>query len=87
MRCIDPMHHCSATVGLTWQSRLSTIRAIEEISVAIVASVEVADAQLIRWRAERGVPLTRVFRLEALPKSSSGKIPRVLLKRQLLEQH
>jgi acyl-coenzyme A synthetase/AMP-(fatty) acid ligase len=58
---------------------------IEEISVAVVASGEIADAQLIHWCAERGIPLTRIFRLEALPKSPSGKISRDQLKRQLLE--
>ena len=58
---------------------------IEEISVALVANRPVADKHLIDWCAERGFPLTRVFIVEALPKTSSGKIHRDLLKRQLLE--
>ena len=57
---------------------------IEEISVALSLSRPVAERHLIEWCAERGIPLTRVFILEALPKTSSGKIHRDLLKRQLL---
>jgi acyl-CoA synthetase (AMP-forming)/AMP-acid ligase II len=57
---------------------------IEEISVALSVSRPVSEQHLIAWCAERGVPLTRVFFLDALPKTSSGKIHRDLLKRQLL---
>jgi acyl-coenzyme A synthetase/AMP-(fatty) acid ligase len=58
---------------------------IEEVSVAIVASRPVSDAHLIDWCAERGVPLTRIFHVESLPKTSSGKIHRDLIKRQHLQ--
>ncbi len=57
---------------------------IEEISIALIAKTPVADSHLIEWCAERGIPLTRVFLVEALPKTVSGKIQRDLLKRQLL---
>jgi acyl-coenzyme A synthetase/AMP-(fatty) acid ligase len=58
---------------------------IEEISVALVANKPVAEKHLIEWCAERGVPLSRVFIVDALPKTASGKVHRDLLKRQLLE--
>jgi acyl-coenzyme A synthetase/AMP-(fatty) acid ligase len=58
---------------------------IEEISVALVANRPIADSHLIDWCAERGFPLTRIFIVDALPKTSSGKIHRDLLKQQLLE--
>jgi len=57
---------------------------IEEVFVALVANRPVADDHLINWCAERGLPLKRVFIVEALPKTPSGKIHRDLLKRQLL---
>jgi acyl-coenzyme A synthetase/AMP-(fatty) acid ligase len=58
---------------------------IEEISVALVANRPVADSHLIDWSAERGIPLTRVFFVDTLPKTPSGKIHRDLLKQQLLD--
>jgi acyl-coenzyme A synthetase/AMP-(fatty) acid ligase len=58
---------------------------IEEISVAVVANGAVANSHLIDWCAERGLPLTHVHIVEALPKTASGKIHRDLLKRQLLK--
>lgn len=58
---------------------------IEEISVALVTSRPVAESHLVDWCAERGFPLTRVFIVETLPKTPSGKIHRDLLKQQLLE--
>ena len=57
---------------------------IEEIFVALVANRRVADDHLIDWCAERGLPLKRVFTVDELPKTPSGKIHRDLLKRQLL---
>jgi len=57
---------------------------IEEVSLAIVARTPVADRELIEWSAQRGVPVARVFQLETLPKTPSGKIHRDLLKRRLL---
>ena len=57
---------------------------IEEISIAIVTRMPVADDQIIDWSAERNIPLARVFVLDTLPKTTSGKIHRDLLKRQLL---
>jgi acyl-coenzyme A synthetase/AMP-(fatty) acid ligase len=57
---------------------------IEQISIALVAKTPVADASLIAWCAERSIPLTRIFTVEALPRSAAGKIQRDLLKRQLL---
>jgi acyl-coenzyme A synthetase/AMP-(fatty) acid ligase len=58
---------------------------IEEISVAIVTNRAVANSHLIEWCAERGLPLTHVHIVGALPKTASGKIHRDLLKRQLLK--
>jgi acyl-coenzyme A synthetase/AMP-(fatty) acid ligase len=58
---------------------------IEEISIAVVANRAVADSHLIEWSAERGLPLTHIHIVEALPKTASGKIHRDLLKRQLLK--
>jgi long-chain acyl-CoA synthetase len=57
---------------------------LEEIYVALVPSRPVADDHLIAWCAERGLPLKRVFMVEELPKTPSGKIHRDLLKRRLL---
>ena len=57
---------------------------IEEISVALVTNRPVADTHLIGFCAERGVPLSRIFIVKELPKTSSGKVRRELLKRQLL---
>ena len=57
---------------------------IEEISVALVASRPVAETHLVEWCAERGVPLTRVFFVDKLPMTESGKIHRDLLKHQFL---
>jgi len=58
---------------------------IEEISVALVVRTPVADTQVIHWSAERGIPVTRIFVVDTLPKAPSGKIQRDLLKRQLLK--
>jgi acyl-coenzyme A synthetase/AMP-(fatty) acid ligase len=58
---------------------------IEEISIALVTRTPVADKQVIDWSAERGIPVTRVFVVDTLPKSSAGKIHRDQLKRQLLK--
>jgi acyl-coenzyme A synthetase/AMP-(fatty) acid ligase len=60
---------------------------IEEISVALVTNRSVSDSHLIDWCAERGFPLTRIFIVDSLPRTSSGKIHRDLLKRQLLEKN
>jgi acyl-coenzyme A synthetase/AMP-(fatty) acid ligase len=57
---------------------------IEEILVAIIPRTAVADETLIKWCAERNLPVARVYLVETLPKTSSGKIHRDLLKRQLL---
>jgi acyl-coenzyme A synthetase/AMP-(fatty) acid ligase len=57
---------------------------IEEVLVAVVVRTPVADQQLIDWSAERGIPVARVFIVETLPKTPSGKIHRDQLKRQLL---
>jgi len=57
---------------------------IEEISVAVVKSRPVAETALIDWCAERNIPIRRVFIVETLPKTASGKIHRDLLKRQLV---
>ena len=59
---------------------------IDEIFVALVANRPVADDHLIKWSAERNLPLTRVYMVDALPKTASGKIHRDLLKRQLLTE-
>ncbi len=56
---------------------------IEEISVALVTNRPVAESHLIDWCAERGIPLRRIFILEMLPRTASGKIHRDLIKRQL----
>ncbi|HLH94414.1 MAG TPA: class I adenylate-forming enzyme family protein [Xanthobacteraceae bacterium] len=56
----------------------------EQISIALIAKTPVPDASLIAWCAERGIPLTRIFHVETLPRSAAGKIQRDLLKRQLL---
>jgi len=58
---------------------------IEEISVALVVRAPVVETQVIRWSAERGIPVARIFVVNALPKTQSGKIHRDLLKQQLLK--
>ena len=58
---------------------------IEEISIALVANKPVADAQVVYWSAERGIPVTRVFVVDSLPKAPSGKIQRDQLKRQFFK--
>lgn len=56
---------------------------IEEVFVALIPRHPVADDHLIDWCADRGVPLKGVFMVDELPKTTSGKIHRDLLKRQL----
>jgi acyl-coenzyme A synthetase/AMP-(fatty) acid ligase len=56
----------------------------EEVLVAVVVRTPVAERQLIDWSAERGIPVARVFIVDTLPKTPSGKIHRDQLKRQLL---
>jgi acyl-coenzyme A synthetase/AMP-(fatty) acid ligase len=58
---------------------------IEEISVALVAGRPVAESHLVEWCAERGLPLTRIFFIDKLPMTESGKVHRELLKQQLLK--
>lgn len=58
---------------------------IEEVSIAIIAKTPVSDSHLIDWCGERGIPVARIFTVDVLPKTTSGKIQRDLLKRQLLE--
>ena len=57
---------------------------IEEIFVALVPKAPAVDTQVIAWCAERNVPVKRIFTIDELSKTSSGKIHRDLLKRQLL---
>jgi acyl-CoA synthetase (AMP-forming)/AMP-acid ligase II len=56
---------------------------IEEVWVALVTNRPVAERHLIEWCAQRGIPLHRIFIVEALAKTASGKIHRDLIKRQL----
>lgn len=58
---------------------------IEEISVVLVARAPVDERTLVRWSAERGIPLARVFTADALPQTPSGKVDRDLLKREYLK--
>ena len=57
---------------------------MEEISVAVVANRPVTDSDLVAWCAKRNMPVTRVFRVDELPKTETGKIHRELLKQRLL---
>jgi acyl-coenzyme A synthetase/AMP-(fatty) acid ligase len=57
---------------------------IEEISIAVAVNRPVADRHLIAWCAERGIPVSRVFIVDSITRTASGKIRRDLLKRQLL---
>jgi acyl-coenzyme A synthetase/AMP-(fatty) acid ligase len=59
---------------------------IEEICVAIVPRAPLSEQHIIEWCAERNVPVTQVFTVEALPKTPSGKIHRSELKARLLKQ-
>jgi acyl-coenzyme A synthetase/AMP-(fatty) acid ligase len=56
---------------------------IEEIRIAVVPRKALSETQLIRWCAERNLPVARVFAVESLPKTTLGKINRELLKREL----
>jgi acyl-coenzyme A synthetase/AMP-(fatty) acid ligase len=56
---------------------------IEEISIAVVATRPIADSTLIAWCRERNIPIRRVFVVDAVPKTASGKIDRERLKQQL----
>ena len=58
---------------------------IEEISVALVVRSPVVATQVIHWSAERGIPVSRVFVLDEIPKGSAGKISRDLVKQKLSE--
>ena len=66
--------------GLVWTLSL----AFGAWVIALVVGTPVADKQVIDWCAERGIPLARIFLVDTLPKTASGKIHRDLLKRQLL---
>jgi acyl-coenzyme A synthetase/AMP-(fatty) acid ligase len=57
---------------------------IEDVLVAVVTRAPVSEQQIIAWCAERNIPVTRVFLVEELPKTASGKIHRSELKRQLI---
>jgi acyl-coenzyme A synthetase/AMP-(fatty) acid ligase len=58
---------------------------IEEICLAIVPRSPLSEQHIIGWCNERNLPVTRVFFVEALPKTSTGKIHRSELKRMLLQ--
>jgi len=57
---------------------------IEEICLAIVPRAPLSEQHIIDWCNERNLPVTRVFFVDALPKTSTGKINRSELKRTLL---
>jgi acyl-coenzyme A synthetase/AMP-(fatty) acid ligase len=59
-------------------------RNLEEISVAVVADRSVTESHLIEWFAKRRVPVARIFHVDQLPKTETGKIDRESLKRRLL---
>ncbi len=58
---------------------------IEEVCVAIVPRAPLSEQHIVEWCAERNVPISRVFMVETLPKTPSGKIHRSELKRQFTE--
>lgn len=58
---------------------------IEEICVAIIARASLSEQHIIEWCAERNLPISRVFFVDALPKSSLGKMQRSILKQQLMQ--
>lgn len=53
---------------------------IEEIMVAIVPRGTFNDRQIVAWCAERNVPVARIFRVEAIPRTTLGKVNRDLLR-------
>jgi acyl-coenzyme A synthetase/AMP-(fatty) acid ligase len=55
---------------------------IEEVVVVIVPRPPVSERAIIDWCAERGIPVARVFLVDALPKTPSGKIHRDLVKQK-----
>jgi acyl-coenzyme A synthetase/AMP-(fatty) acid ligase len=58
---------------------------IEEICVAIIARSPLSEQHIIEWSAERNLPISRVFFVDALPKTTLGKIQRSILKQQLMQ--
>jgi acyl-CoA synthetase (AMP-forming)/AMP-acid ligase II len=56
---------------------------IEEVNLAIVARAPISQQQLIAWCAGRGLEVSRVFYVDALPKTPMGKIRRDELKTRL----
>jgi acyl-coenzyme A synthetase/AMP-(fatty) acid ligase len=57
---------------------------IEEICVAVIARAPLSEQLLIDWAAERNVPVSQVFFVDALPKTSLGKIQHSVLRQQLM---
>jgi len=57
---------------------------VEDIYLAVVSRAPLSEQHIIDWCAERNIPVARVFLVETLPKTPSGKIHRDLLKRQLM---
>jgi len=73
------------TVAAVGAFGLRTPSGIEEICVAIVARAPLSEQHIVEWCAERNVPISRVFLVETLPKTPSGKIHRSELKRQFTQ--
>ena len=90
--CVLSLIFWSLTITVTFKYVIIMMRAdnegeggIEEVSIAIIAKTPVSESHLIDWCGERGIPVARIFTVDVLPKTTSGKIQRDLLKRQLLE--
>jgi acyl-coenzyme A synthetase/AMP-(fatty) acid ligase len=57
---------------------------IEEIVLAVVSKGSLDDQQLINWCAARNIPVSKVFSVDKLPKTTLGKINRDVLRQRLL---
>jgi acyl-coenzyme A synthetase/AMP-(fatty) acid ligase len=57
---------------------------IDEICVAVKTRAPITETEIINWCAARKLEVARVFFVEQLPRTATGKIKREALKRQLL---
>ncbi len=57
---------------------------IDEICLAVKTRSPITETEIINWCAARKLEVARVFFVEQLPRTATGKIKREVLKRQLL---
>jgi acyl-CoA synthetase (AMP-forming)/AMP-acid ligase II len=57
---------------------------IEEVWLAVVARAGVADRDVVDFCAGNGIPVARIVRVDAIPRTATGKVERARLKSEIL---